>query len=286
MAKHPARSRPERRPARRAFAMPVVIVLAFVASIMGAVLLERESAMLRLAEREVKAYRDRHYERGVREVIGAWADTLASQPLEKLTESDGHILNLELPDGGGAAVYMFDGQGSLLTDPTGLSSRERQDWQGIVAEFGALGAQGDSSWYRPVGPLAVCVASAPSPLLRAIGRYVGGANAGLRFMEEIERARSRGDELTPADLQTAFNAADFTPAQRETMTRLVVLKPDLRAVVVDVYEATPAGGRQAELVRRYGGRLILPGASGRFAGSMTSMGKFLSWEELPLTEGK
>ena len=59
------------------------------------------------------------------------------------------------------------------------------------------------------------------------------------------------------------------------------MTPELKAVVVDVYESR--GGRRAELTRRYGGRLEIAG-TGRVTMTMQSMGRFLSWEELPLAE--
>jgi hypothetical protein len=266
---------------RRGFAMPLVIMLALVASIMGAVLLERQAAVFRLADREVKAYRDRHFERGVREVVGEWTNSLAGQPVEKMIAPDGHVLDLELPGGGGAAVYMFDGQGSFLNDPGSLSGPERDDWAGVAAELAAMGARGDGSWYRTVGPLAVSAASAPPEILEAIGNYAGGRRSGKRFASEIERARQDGD-LTPASLGTAMNAADFTPQQRDVVNRLLVPQPDLRALIVDVYEARGSG--RSELVRRYGGRMVLPGGAVRGMTTMQSLGKFLSWEELPLSE--
>jgi hypothetical protein len=268
--------------APRGFAMPLVILLALVVGLMGAVLLERQGAVARLAEREVAAYRDRHYERGVREVIGAWSDSLAGQPLEKMTRADGHVLDLELPTGGGAAVYMFDGQAGFLTDPRGLSAAEREDWAGVMLELQKGRAPGDSSWWRPVGPLAVSAATAPAPILRAIGNYAsGGGKSGSRFASELEKARSAGT-LTTADLATAMNAADFTPRQRESVARLVTVTPELKAVVVDVYSVVPSG-RGTELTRRYGGRMLTPGL-GKVSMSMQSLGRFLSWEELPLRE--
>jgi hypothetical protein len=264
---------------RRGFAMPLVVMLALVASLMGAVLLQRQAAVFRLADREVRAYRDRHFERGVREVVGEWTNSLAGQPVDKMIAPDGHVLDLELPGGGGAAVYMFDGQGGFLTDPATLSGPEREDWAGVMAELSSLG-RGDGSWYRAVGPLAVSAASAPTEVLEAIGNYAGGRRSGKRFASEIERARRDGD-LTPAALGTAMNAADFTPQQRDIVNRLLVPQPELRGVIVDVYESR--GNGRATLVRRYGGRLFLPGA-GRGLVSMQSLGKFLSWEELPLSE--
>ena len=77
-----------------------------------------------------------------------------------------------------------------------------------------------------------------------------------------------------------MNAADFSPKQREAVNRLVTVTPELKAVIVDVYEVTP-DGRGTTLARRYGGRMLMAGV-GKVAVTMQSLGRFLSWEELPL----
>lgn len=263
---------------RSAFVMPLVLVLALVGGIMAAVALERAAGMGRLAEVQRRGYRDRHLERGLCEVIGQWTASLVGLPLERMIASDGFVMGLTLPGGDAVAVYMFDGQGSVLTDPTGLTAQERQDMEGVLEALEAVAPEARGEWFRPVGPLAVSARAAPAEVLEAVGRYATQGRGGARFAQELVRRRHRG-ELTPADLASAMNAEDMTPRQREIVQRLVVLQGELWMVVADVYAPSP--GAEMTLVRRYGGRLVV----GRAAGAgLHSLGSFLSWEELALTE--
>ena len=101
----------------RGFAMPVVIVLAMVVAIMAALMLERQAAQRLAVQRQLNQYRDHHFQRGVREVVGAWTDTLGGQPIEKMVDIDGHALDIAMADSGWLSVYLYDGQGSTLSDP-------------------------------------------------------------------------------------------------------------------------------------------------------------------------
>ncbi len=260
---------------RRAFAMPMVILLALVVGIMAAVMLERQSAQSLTVQRELNEYRDHHFSAGVREVVGQWTDTLSGQPIDKLVQDDGHVLDVQAADGGWLSVYMFDGQGSVLTDPTGLNEQDRTDAQGIIQALAPLvGDQPDASMFRSVGPVRISAPTAAPELLEALGNYASGSRNGRRFSDSLVKARSRSD-LTDADVQTAESAADLTAEQRQIVSRLLVLKPELWNMVIDVYKQG-----ESQPSNRYGGRWAP--ASTRNGGSLQTLGKFLSWEELPL----
>src|SRR5438034_8251573 len=142
--------------------MPMVILLALVVGIMTAVMLERQSAQSLTVQRQLHEYRDHHFSRGVREVVGQWTDTLSGQPIEKMIQDDGHVLDITSADGGWLAIYMFDGQGSALVDFSGLNEQEHTDALGILQAMSALsGDNPDSAWLRAVGPVKICAASAP-----------------------------------------------------------------------------------------------------------------------------
>lgn len=266
---------------RRGFAMPVVILLALVVGIMAAVMLDRQSAQSLTVQHQLHGYRDHHFSRGVREVVGQWTDTLSGQPIEKLIQDDGHVLDIQASDGGWLAIYMFDGQGSALTDPTGLLDQDRTDALGVLQALALLSADNpDPAWLRSVGPVKISALSAPAELLEALGNYAAEGRNGRRFSESIIKARVSG-ELTQADIQTAESAADLTAAQRLIVDRLIVLKPELWNMVIDVYRQ---GEREPSV--RYGGRFSPPGSGNgnRSATSLQTLGKFLSWEELPLRD--
>jgi hypothetical protein len=258
-----------------------VVLLALVVGIIAAVVLQRQAAQGLIVERQYRSYKSTHFERGLREVVGAWTDTLIGQPLVQLIGVDGHTLDLDLPDGSWASIYLFDGQGSLLSRAGGLTPQQRTDMAGVLDALIARSEEDvDLAWFRPVGPVKVSLMSAPPEVLEAIASYAG-ARAPRRVVGPILEARGAG-EITQVDVETAYNAANLTPEQRAVMNRLVALQPDLWAMVVEVYEHV-RHGQPAQLTARYLGRFILPAAgTARTTTSLNSLGKFLSWEELPL----
>ncbi len=261
---------------RRGFAMPIVILLALVVGIMTAVMLDRQSAQSLTVQRELHGYRDHHFSRGVREVVGQWTDTLSGQPIQNLVQPDGHILDIQAADGGLLSIYMFDGQGAALADPTGLTDQDRTDALGVLQALSdGTGGNPDPASLRSVGPLKISVASAPQEVLEAMANYaMGGGRNGRRFADSLVKARASQD-LAQADVQTAESAADMTAEQRQILDRVLALKPDLWNMVIDVY---PAGAREPSV--RYGGRWA--SSSARGGPALSTLGKFLSWEELPL----
>lgn len=262
--------------------MPMVIIMALVAGIMAAVLLERQANQRQVVERQIASYKAHHFERGIREVVGQWTDTLLGQPLEKLVDEDGHALDLELPGGGLAAVYIYDGQGTAMSEPTGLNEEEQQDAAGVLQALADLtGGNVDPSWLRPVGPVRVSAATAPQELLEAIGSYASGGRAGRRFAKLLVEARNSAT-LTQADVQKAITDSGITAEEQAIVTRLVTAKPELWAMVVDVYDPEQPQRDGGPSVR-YGGRFLLPTSGGaRVTTALQSLGKFVSWEELPI----
>ncbi len=270
---------------RRAFALPVVIVLALVAGILAAVVLERQAMQRQVVAREVASYQDTHFERGVREVVGQWTDTLFGQSIESLLEDDGHALDIERPDGSVLSIYLFDGQGTALSEPSGMNEQESEDAAGVLRELkkslGGRKARRDyDEFFRPVGPPGVSVALAPREILEAIGQYAKGGKSAKKFADSLLEAR-RGGEVAESDLNTAFSAGDLSVEERAVARRLLVLKPELWNTVVDVYEPRREG---LVLARRYGGRFQAASQSAQRGSTMVSMGKFLTWESLPIEE--
>lgn len=256
--------------------MPLVLLLALVASIGTMVLLDRQSGQTRMIERQVQAYRDRHFERGVREVIGQWSDTLGGSAWRARVDAQtGHAIDISLVDGTLLVVSLFDGQGSILVDPVGKSTEDIERARAVAESLGeATNWNPDPAWLRPVGPVVISALAAPQEVLVAVAR-AARAREPVRFAEAIVRAR--GDlELTEAEWQTALSLADPTAEVRLALTQMTTTNPTLVAVVVDVY--APGVDRPA---LRYGGRydMTSPGATG---GLVQAMGKFLTWEELPV----
>lgn len=267
---------------RRGFVMPIVILLAMVVGVVAAVMLQRLSTLGLSVQHELHGYRDHHFSRGVREVVGAWTTTLSGQPIQNMIEEDGHILDIQAADGVYVAVYMFDGQGSVVTDPATLTEEERIDTLGVLEQLALLsGDNPDPSWLRPAGPAKICAASAAPEVLEALVNYAsGGGREGRRFADEVVKARD-AQPLTQAAINTALATTDLTGEQRQIVTRMLVVTPELWNMVLDVY---PPGAQEPSV--RYGARFLAPGsaAATRNGSTLQSLGNFLTWEELPVRE--
>jgi hypothetical protein len=266
---------------RRAYAMVTVVLLSMVVGLVAAVLLERMSTQHLVVRRQLDKYRVHHFERGVREVVAAWISSLYQQPIKKMLEEDGHALDMELPDGSVAALYLFEGQGSLLATPDSLTAEQREDGAAAVrALWDIVGTDPPADYFRPVGPLAVSVQIAPEPVLQAIGAACGDARAGAKLARSLMEKRASGQPIADQDLAASIDSAGFDDAGKERARRLLSAKTDLWNAVIDVYGP---GGRGP--VVRYGGRFTMPGEfNSKTLGSMQSLGPFLTWEEIPLDD--
>jgi len=270
---------------RHGFALPIVLVLALVTGILAAVVLERQSYQRRAVGRQLAAYQDTHFERGVREVVSQWTDTLIGQPIDSLLGEDGHALDIERPDGSLVSIYLFDGQGVALSQPMSPDAQEMIDAEGVLERLTEIVGrkrlrESAAEFVRPVGPARVCATSAPREVLEAVASYAKGGKSGSKFADSLVEAQRDG-EVSEADLNTAFSAGDLSVEERDIAKRLLVLTPELWNTVVDVYRPGPGGG---ELIARYGGRFLMAnGTGGAWKNStVVSLGKFLSWESLPV----
>lgn len=271
-------------PSRRGFALPMVILLAMVVGIMSTVMLERETTQRLSADRMIASYREHHTARGAREVVGAWLVSLAGQPLERMIAPDGRVLDIRRPGGSVVRVYMVDGQGSVLTDLTGVAGEDLALARAVRDRLAETSrGRPESQWVRRVGPLKISAGGAPEPVLEAAAFAVRGAREAARaFAREVIEARRDG-ELTAAELGLAADRAGLNAEERARLDRIMIPKPDLWLVRVEVWSQERAGTRE-RLVGKYQGRVPLGSSAvgGLGSGMMQSLGTFLSWEELPL----
>lgn len=262
----------------------MVILLAMVVGIMSAVMLERETTQRLSAERMIESYREHHTARGAREVISAWLVTLAGQPLERMIAPDGRVLDVRRPNGSVVRVYLEDGQGSVLTDLTGVVGEDLELARAIRERLAeTAGGRPDDEWVRRVGPVKISAGGAPEPVLEAAAFAVRGAREAARaFAREVVEARRDG-ELTQAELGLALERAGLSAEERARIDRILIPKPELWLVRVEVWSEERAGTRQ-RVIGKFQGRVPLGSSTvgGLGSGMMQSMGTFLSWEELPL----
>lgn len=295
------------RPSRRGFVLPFVLLLALVVAMFALVMTNRESVQRRSTARVLNDYVAEHLGKGVREVVGGWIKSLSGQPIEKLTEGDGHALDLTLPDGTTIAIYLSDGQGSLRESLGGLEtsdaewlqimldelevSAEAQDWRSLLAAGAADGVTGKplEPLTRQAGPIQVSLQTAPPPVLFAILRAITGKDKVDAFVEEIERSREDG-EVSEADLGTASASINLSAEERAALNDFITTKPELwrlRAEVRPTDASFRAGARARAFaglftVPREGGGGVNAGAGKAMVSSISPMGPFLEWNEVQI----
>lgn len=265
----------------RAFALPTVLLLTMVVGVAAAAMLSRAADQRLIVERQLRSYRTHHMGKGVREVVGQWAVSLSSQPLERMIAPDGRVLDLTMADGTLVRVFMADGQGSLLNDLARVATPERVDAAAMLDALREIaGSSVDPDWVRPVGPVRVSAASAPEEVLTAAARVAVSTKGHATALARAIMDARRDGEMTEATLNAAASRAGLTGDALSKFNRLFAPRADLWALAVEVFPPGARGGRGEEPESRYRGRLVL-GAAG--LGNMNagdSLGMFLTWEEM------
>lgn len=266
------------------FALPMVILLAMVVGLMAAVMLERQGAQRLSVARQLSTYRAHHLGRGVREVVSAWLVSITGQPIENMLGPGGLVLTITTPERQTIQVWMEDGQGSALTDLSGLSGDDLAAARALRDHLETLDrGRIDPAWVRAVGPVAISAKSAPEELVRGLALVVTQMKVrATSFTRSIREAREDGD-ISEADIGQAAEHAGFSPEQKTRMMRLLTAKPDLWLVRA-AFSSPDRPTDPSRVVSRYEGRVQLGGAGVAALGSglMQSLGSFLSWEERPV----
>ncbi|MCA9298618.1 MAG: hypothetical protein KDA28_06100, partial [Phycisphaerales bacterium] len=110
---------------RPAFAIPMVILLTIVMSLMIAVMLERNGAQRLQVRRTLESYNDHHMKKGVQEIVNAWLRTLPNAPLAELLGEDGKIVEISMLDGVRLTIFLEDGQRSIRYDASSIRTESQ-----------------------------------------------------------------------------------------------------------------------------------------------------------------
>lgn len=274
---------PRATPRTRAFALPLVIMLALVASVLISSMLDRQSGQRMTIARQVRTYQDIHFGRGVREVLDKWITSVANRSIREMLAADSKALDLELGDGTTIAVYMYDAQASLLINPIGLSSDDASDLAGTLEMLRESVAPGDlARLTRREGPAAISVLAAPVELLTALAHQIAGGQGANECLRELLALR---DKPSPAPKDIADLAASLSleERQRQTLLRLCVVEPSYYKVILEARAANAAPG--AVPLARYQAYVDVARAGARAkdsAGGLTRNTRFRSWRKLAL----
>ncbi len=273
-----------RRDARaRAFALPLVIMLALVASVLIAAMLDRQSGQRLTIARQVRSYQDTHFSRGVREILDKWLGSMANRSIRDLLAADSKAIDIELGDGTTIAVYMYDAQASLRINLAGLTSDDAADLGGILTQLReTLGAGDVARLTRRDGPAAISVLSAPVELLTALAHQVAGSQRGDDCFRELLALRDKPNPA-PKDLADLATTLNLEERQQQSFLRLCVIEPTYYKIILDARAAGAAP--DARPLARYEAYVSSARAAARAkesAGGLTKNTNFLSWRKLQL----
>src|SRR5690606_26256835 len=154
-------ARTSRRPAtRRGYALVLVTLLTMISTMAVAVILQRHAAVSRSVQRQVEQTRQRHIERGLREVLSGWLRTMRGDTVADRLGPDGHALDIELP-AGKISVWLYDAQGLAMANFEALPEADAQRARAVYEALAQRVGPGDlERMTRLVGPARISVATA------------------------------------------------------------------------------------------------------------------------------
>lgn len=279
-------------PFRRGYALPLVLLLALVASVVMAMVLDRQRTQTLSQKRQLDHYRDDHFAKGMQEAVDAWMKSVAARPIVELIEPDGRALDMDLAGGVTLRLYVFDGQGSILTEILGLSGEARVDAANLISELSQLppdlrAALPDfqrgrlTELTRRFGPLQISVNTAPEPVLHAAVRYAFGGSNSADAVKAIVEARSE-KVLAAADLSDVIAKLKGEINQRSVLTRVLTTQPVLYRLEARLFRTgASADARPAAI---YAGYTMISGRStqrDRTGSQTTRLTSIFDWHRVP-----
>lgn len=268
---------------RRAFALPMVIMVVMLSTLLIAVMLQRSTAQGYTVQRQKDAYLEHHASRGFQEVLNFWINSLGRYSLLDVIEEDGHAFDLTLTDGSVVSVSIRDAQGTLTTSLTGL--QDTQEYL-VLEPLHWLDTMYPNrvDLVRPAGPIQVSAFSAPKEVLDAIEGALADTEPTGTLAAAIIKARADGT-LDAAELTAVGAEAGFSTGQTAGDFRnLLTHQPTMFRAIVELRVPRYGGGMR--LAARYSGLMQLqPTGGGQQAGTtggLVSASLFLSWGPMPI----
>lgn len=263
-----------RQPARaaRAYALPLVILVALAASLAIGIVLSRHADSHLAVNRQVLLYRDHHRQMGMQELIDRWCVTVVTRgSIRDQLGNGGLAFELVLPNGVTAKIYFEDAQGAALEDLRVLHGPDAAYARRLVKLLDEQPGTDESlaRLYRQFGPAKLSVHTAEPAVLEALAQVIvpqGGD--GRRFVHTLIDRRDRSD-LNPSDIRAIAIESGLSGDEAAAAEMMLTTQPSLWRVTAEI---TGQGIRQ-----RAQGIVEVPvvmesSGAGRFA-------KFQSWKE-------
>ncbi len=228
---------------RRAFIMPLVLMLTMVLTLTAAFVLQRQGAQSMIQRRHVAQYESHHTTRGVADVIEAWLSGGGRfKSFRDRIDGEGKILEITVPDGLSAKsqgsdvmrISVKDAQGTLLSDFSGLTGQAFLD---AKASLDAIKQEAPTNWRtftRPMGPTQVSLMEAKREVLSAIVQGITDSiHEGQGFVTSVLELRDQG----PVDAQALNQAlidAQLPPEQQAQLSRMITSETTFWTIRIDI----------------------------------------------------
>lgn len=243
---------------RRAFALPLVVLVSLVAALLVGFSLDRGMAQAYSVNRQVGRYATHHFSKGVEVLIDSFARAVSGRQMSEVLDESGLAMNVLTDQGVGLRVRFFDAQDTFLEVFDGFGRDDRMMGEGELARLiEGVGVDTVREHTRKFGPLAVSVNSSSELVLRAaLDAALLGDNVDrvLNSLLQARRSAANGVSMTRDELQLALESAGLEPRKRARVERVVTAQPIVwRFVVEPDVQASSAGGTNV----RYEGLAII-----------------------------
>lgn len=269
------------RPTRKAFALPMVILLLLVSGMTISVALRRHTAQSFVVERQLRSYQEHHGARGLQETIAAWLQAIKGREIVDVIGERGHALDLILADGSTVSIFLQDGQGQALSNLNALTGQSLEEAGDLLAHLVSMTSPKQyETLIRSVGPMAISPTTADEMvLLAAMRAATDSSTTADRLVDGILDLRRGDRRVTRTDFTTVMTQAGVTSQERAAVQRMLAFDSELWWVIVEI--TAGRGQRSGRLVSRYGGLALLRSSSR----SSTSFANrpptpFLTWQDM------
>jgi len=221
---------------RRAFALPLMLVVLLSVSLIVTVAMQRHAAQVRVVERQINEYKRRHDMYGVRATVLHWVKNISRGELQDMAGKPSAVHVFELPSGATATARVIDAQGLPVRGATDVDNDIKEFYRATLAR---LYSRPDLT--RGVGPWQINVASAPREVLEALPSDNGPA-----FAEEILALRRGGETVDRAAFSEVVSNMPLDGEDRRFLTRVAAFDSSLWKIIVDTEDW--AGRRRYDML--------------------------------------
>ncbi len=235
---------------RRAFALPLILLIGLIAGASMSILLMRAGAAARASQAQIDGYRQHHTQAGLRVMSEVWAQFFKRVPER---EGPGAVLGYDvvLSDGPRMEVRFIDAQGSLRLEaadlPVDKAALLNDASKRVRATRAIGGAGGGQRLIRNRGPSRVSLNAAPTEVLEVLAEAAGGSGAG--FSSAVMNKRAMG-YIQPSDVRAMITASGLSGPEADRLEQSVTASTQLWVLIATIRSAN------GEVLDRQGGLVL------------------------------